>query len=257
MEERHKAAQKRKQDEQFERFKKEIKTEIKSEPVDKKPKVEKIDEKWIHKKIVVKIMAKKLGEKFYKQKGFIEKTEDYTAVVQVFENKKRAKIDQADLETVIPSVGRDVVILTGNGSIFWKKNYDQSCQLTVETRLLISLLLNQNKGKYRGEIAELKKIESSKFIAKVDLDGKELSFPYESISKLHVKSWYLRKFVYSMHSFSCPVQIKKLRSKIFILVFLMIKKFILKIKIEKCFLLQKMQAYNRMTMVSCFFYVEW
>ena len=61
-------------------------------------------------------MAKKLGEKFYKQKGFIEKTENYTAVVQVFENKKRAKIDQADLETVIPSVGRDVVILTGNGS---------------------------------------------------------------------------------------------------------------------------------------------
>lgn len=118
MEERHKAAQKRKQDQQFERFKKEIKTEIKSEPVDKKPKVEKIDEKWIHKKIVVKIMAKKLGEKFYKQKGFIEKTEDYTAVVQVFENKKRAKIDQADLETVIPSVGRDVVILTGNGSIY-------------------------------------------------------------------------------------------------------------------------------------------
>jgi len=100
-------------------------------------------------------MAKKLGEKFYKQKGFIEKTENYTAVVQVFENKKRAKIDQADLETVIPSVGRDVVILT---------------------------------GKHRGEVAELRKIESSKFIAKVDLDGKELSFPYESISKLHVKS---------------------------------------------------------------------
>ena len=111
MEERHKAMQKRKQDAQFEQFKREIKVE----PVEKKPKIEKkIDEKWIHKKIVVKIMAKKLGEKFYKQKGFIEKTEDYTAVVQVLENKKRAKIDQGDLETVIPSVGRDVVILTGS-----------------------------------------------------------------------------------------------------------------------------------------------
>ena len=71
---------------------------------------------------------------------------------------------------------------------YFEKNFDQSCRSTVETRLLISILLNQNKGKYRGEVAELKKIESSKFIAKVDLDGKELSFPYESISKLHVKS---------------------------------------------------------------------
>ena len=57
-----------------------IKTEpdIKQEPgVEAKPKVKEEpgsekapEEKWIHKNIVVKVMNKKLGENFYKQKGF-------------------------------------------------------------------------------------------------------------------------------------------------------------------------------------------
>ena len=38
--------------------------------------------KWIYKKIVVKVMNKKLGEKFYKKKAFIEVTEGFVAVVQ-------------------------------------------------------------------------------------------------------------------------------------------------------------------------------
>ena len=38
--------------------------------------------KWIYKKIVVKVMNKKLGEKFYKKKAFIESTDGFVAVVQ-------------------------------------------------------------------------------------------------------------------------------------------------------------------------------
>ena len=45
--------------------------------------------KWIYKKIVVKVMSKKLGEKFYKKKAFIEATEGFVAVVQ---GKHRANL---------------------------------------------------------------------------------------------------------------------------------------------------------------------
>ena len=117
-----------------------------------KPKKESL--KWIHKKIVVKIMNKKLGEKFYKKKAFIEATDGFVATVQVIENGKRAKVDQEDLETVIPSKGRPVVILT---------------------------------GPKRGDVADLTKLDADKFAAIVELDGKEVSFPYEDISKLYQK----------------------------------------------------------------------
>jgi len=73
----------------------------------------------------------------------------------VIENKKRARIDQSDLETVIPSVGREVVILSGEN---------------------------------RGQIAKLVKIESEKFRVIVKLDNEERKFPYEEVSKLYVKS---------------------------------------------------------------------
>ena len=117
-----------------------------------KPKKETL--KWIHKKIIVKIMNKKLGEKFYKKKAFIESTDGFVATVQVIENGKRAKVDQEDLETVIPSKGRPVVILTGPN---------------------------------RGDVADLTKLDADKFAAVVELDGKEVSFPYEDISKLYQK----------------------------------------------------------------------
>ena len=117
-----------------------------------KPKKESL--KWIHKKIIVKIMNKKLGEKFYKKKAFIESTDGFVATVQVIENGKRAKVDQEDLETVIPSKGRPVVILTGPN---------------------------------RGDVADLTKLDADKFAAVVELDGKEISFPYEDISKLYQK----------------------------------------------------------------------
>jgi len=126
---------------------------IKQEPTVKQEPVEKgAEEKWIHKSIVVKVLNKKLGDSFYKQKGFIQKTEDFMAVVKMIESGKRAKIDQEDLDTVIPSVGREVVILV---------------------------------GKYRGEVATLKEIHQSKFKATVKFGDKYRDFPYEHISKYY------------------------------------------------------------------------
>jgi len=84
--------------------------------------------------------------------GFIQKTEDFMAVVKMIESGKRAKIDQEDLDTVIPSVGREVVILV---------------------------------GKYRGEVATLKEIHQSKFKATVKFGDKYRDFQYEHISKFY------------------------------------------------------------------------
>ena len=123
---------------------------VKQEPLEPKPEV-----KWIHKGIIVKILNKKLGEKFYKQKGFVESTDGFVAVVQVLQNRKRAKIDQGDLETVIPSAGREIVILVGG---------------------------------HRGKVGKLVGIESDKFEATIELDGKRISLPYEHVSKLHHKT---------------------------------------------------------------------
>jgi len=120
------------------------------EPIPKKAKKEPV--KWIYKKIVVKMMNKNLGEKFYKKKAFIEATEGFVAVVQVIDSGKRAKIDQDDLETVIPGAGRQVVILV---------------------------------GEKRGHVGELVKIDTDKYVALVELDEETKSYPYEHISKLY------------------------------------------------------------------------
>ena len=52
------------------------------EPIPPKKTKKKEPEKWIYKKIVVKIMNKKLGDNFYKKKGYIESTEGFVAVVR-------------------------------------------------------------------------------------------------------------------------------------------------------------------------------
>lgn len=72
------------------------------------------DESWLHKNIIVKIVTKNLGEKFYKKKGTVEKVIDrYAAVVNLLDSKHKIKLDQEHLETVIPNIGRQVLILCG------------------------------------------------------------------------------------------------------------------------------------------------
>ena len=55
---------------------------------------------------MVKVMHKKLGDRFYKKKGVVtEVKEHFTAVVEMIETGDKIKIDQAHLETVIPAIG--------------------------------------------------------------------------------------------------------------------------------------------------------
>jgi DNA/RNA-binding protein KIN17 len=59
---------------------------------------------------VVKILDKKLGDKFYKKKGVVEELHDqYTASVRLLDSKDKTKIDQKNLETVIPAIGEGVI----------------------------------------------------------------------------------------------------------------------------------------------------
>ena len=55
---------------------------------------------------MVKVVHQKLGERFYRRKGVVEEVrERYTAVVRMLESGDVIKIDQAHLETVIPTFG--------------------------------------------------------------------------------------------------------------------------------------------------------
>jgi len=107
---------------------------------------------WITPNIIVKIITKSLGDKYYKKKGRImEVIEDFAAVVVLNESGAKLKLDQEHLETVIPSVGREVAVL-------W--------------------------GKHGGKDAVLQNVDTKTFSAKLLLSsGDTISLPYEQFSK--------------------------------------------------------------------------
>ena len=56
--------------------------------------------------IVIKIITKKLGDKYYKKKGVVvEVKAKYTAVVKLLDSGEKLKLDQTHLETVLPAIG--------------------------------------------------------------------------------------------------------------------------------------------------------
>ncbi|KAG8576888.1 hypothetical protein GDO81_010010 [Engystomops pustulosus] len=80
---------------------------------EKKKKTERTDH-WLHPEIVVKIITKKLGEKYYKKKAVVKEVIDrYTAIVKLIDSGDKLKLDQTHLETVIPVPGKQVLILNG------------------------------------------------------------------------------------------------------------------------------------------------
>ncbi len=112
---------------------------------------------WLKRGIVVKIVTKSLGEKYYKQKAAVTEVVDrYGAVVSVLSMGAKVKLDQDHLETVIPGVGRPVLVVN---------------------------------GRYRGEDGTLESIDVDNFCAEIRLaeDGKRVRLPYEHFSKLHVE----------------------------------------------------------------------
>ena len=54
----------------------------------------------------MKVVHKKLGEKYYNKKGVVMEVQDlFTGIVKMLETGDKIKIDQAHLETVIPAIG--------------------------------------------------------------------------------------------------------------------------------------------------------
>ncbi|XP_017552407.2 DNA/RNA-binding protein KIN17 isoform X1 [Pygocentrus nattereri] len=69
---------------------------------------------WIRPDIVVKVITKRLGEKYHKKKAVIREVQDkYTAMVKMIDSDDKLKLDQSHLETVIPAPGKRVVIVNG------------------------------------------------------------------------------------------------------------------------------------------------
>lgn len=67
---------------------------------------------WLFEGIIVKIMTKKFGSEFYKAKGqIVQLVDNYTGNVDI--DGEILKVDQKYLETVIPAVGKDMLIVNG------------------------------------------------------------------------------------------------------------------------------------------------
>lgn len=114
---------------------------------------------WLFEDIVVKVITKTLGEKYYKQKGVVrELVNKYVAIVKLFESGQKLKIDQEHLETVIPAIGKLVLVVN---------------------------------GAYRGQKAKLLSIDEKNFCASIEiasglLKGRKVDgVQYEDICKLN------------------------------------------------------------------------
>lgn len=114
---------------------------------------------WLCEGIVVKVMSKTLADKgYYKQKGVVRKVIDkYVGEIEILENTHVLRIDQEELETVIPQIGGLVKIVN---------------------------------GAYRGSTARLISVDTERFCAKVQIEkgvyeGRVLqSVDYEDICKV-------------------------------------------------------------------------
>ncbi|XP_015588190.1 DNA/RNA-binding protein KIN17 [Cephus cinctus] len=134
---------------------------LKSEHSDiKKEKRDKESKGWLREGLAVKLTTKSLGDKYYKAKGIIQELIDKQGFVGKIKLTSPSeveghivKLDQAHMETVIPTIGRIVLIL-------W--------------------------GKYEGEKAIVQKVRIEEFSVDVELEGdKKLvkRIPYEQICK--------------------------------------------------------------------------
>jgi DNA/RNA-binding protein KIN17 len=129
---------------------------------DEESKKERINRKdyWLVEGIVVKVIAKSLGDKYYKKKGVVtEVSNKYVATVSMLDSGHKLKVDQAHLQTVIPAVGRPVLVVN---------------------------------GAYRGCRATLKELDEKKFCVTIEISSGPLKgrivdkVEYEDICKLHI-----------------------------------------------------------------------
>ena len=120
------------------------------------PEAAEIHEEWVAPGIVVKVMNSRVGGgKYYKQKGNVVSVEadGFTGIISMNDSGDILKIDQQDLETVVPALGKPVLIVN---------------------------------GKRRGRRATLIALHVEAFSADIELDGGErlMNVPYEHFSKV-------------------------------------------------------------------------
>eukprot|EP01067_Filipodium_phascolosomae_P006798 Filipodium_phascolosomae@DN5144_c0_g1_i1.p1 len=93
---------------------------------------------WVVPGLVVKILSGSRGNKYFKCKGTVSRVQSlYECVVKVFDSGDVIKIDQAQLETVIPTIGGKVQFVLGKhrGSIGYlaSVNFDAySCVVKIK-----------------------------------------------------------------------------------------------------------------------------
>ena len=104
-----------------------------------------ITENWIRKGILVKVLNKKVGDgRFYKKKGEIVRIiDDFIADVKM--EGATIRLDQDDLETVIPKVGGKVLLLNGKGrglvgQVAQLNPDDYSVDIDVSGEIIIGVL---------------------------------------------------------------------------------------------------------------------
>ena len=114
-----------------------------------------IREEWIAPGIIVKVMNNRVGGgKYFKQKGNVVSVEAdlFTGIISMLDSGDVLKIDQQDLETVVPALGKTVLIVN---------------------------------GKHRGKRATLTALNVEAFSADIEMDSGEVlrNVPYEHFSK--------------------------------------------------------------------------
>ncbi|CAH2033467.1 unnamed protein product [Thlaspi arvense] len=159
--EKHERGEKRKKDGDSGRSEKERRSALDELMKEEEKKKERMNRKdyWLTQGIVVKVMSKALAEKgYYKQKGVVKKVIDkYVGEIEMLDSKHVLRVDQEELETVLPQIGGLVKIVN---------------------------------GAYRGSNAKLLGVDTDKFCAKVQIekgvyDGRVIkSIEYEDICKL-------------------------------------------------------------------------
>lgn len=83
---------------------------------------------WIIEDIIVKLITKSLGDEYYKQKArILEVIDKYQAKIKLLDSGIKLKVDQAHLETVIPNIGKQVLVVNGayRGSFAILKELDE------------------------------------------------------------------------------------------------------------------------------------
>ena len=134
-------------------------SQIMQEEIAEKKNAKKSEEaSWLMTGIHVKVITKSLGDKYYKQKGYIKSlVDDYTAVVVITSSGSKVKLDQSHLETVIPAIGRHVMVLS---------------------------------GKHRGKEGVLLELNVKDFSANIELtqNGNQVTLFYEQFSKKYDSS---------------------------------------------------------------------